>query len=160
MRASRETGPAGESGRSDLEVDARKESAALESAQAQQRSAAANQESTLDTSRLAGTAARGVTSDGARTAQAEAEAAEQEQKAAQALVFSASRLAVLRRAGPRGASWPTVQVRIGDFVTASTPLTSISNRTCSSQHQRAAERARAIVPGTPLELLDGEARWC
>lgn len=145
-----------------LEVDARQESAALESAQAQQRSAVANQQLAARTlERSQALMKEGVTSaQELERAEAEAEAAEQAQKAAEALVSQ-------RRVGlqyfavraPLGGVLGDVEVRIGDFVTASTPLTSITQSNVLEVSTTVpADRARGIVPGTPLELLDVDGK--
>ncbi|HYO93731.1 MAG TPA: efflux RND transporter periplasmic adaptor subunit [Polyangiaceae bacterium] len=145
-----------------LEVDARQESAALESAQAQQRSAEANQQLAARTlERSQALLKEGVTSaQELERAEAEAEAAEQARKAAEALVSQ-------RRVGlqyfavraPLAGVLGDVQVRIGDFVTASTPLTSITQSNVLEVSTTVpADRARSILPGTPLELLDVDGK--
>jgi len=140
-----------------FEVDAREESAALASAQAQQASAQAN----LLLAKQVRDRTEALHREGLATAEeldqrkASAAAAEAAAQAAQAQVtqrrvavqFFSVRAAVAGVVGD-------VLVRVGDFVTASTRATTISQSgALEISIAVPAPRARSVAVGTPVELL-------
>ncbi|HZH03459.1 MAG TPA: efflux RND transporter periplasmic adaptor subunit, partial [Myxococcaceae bacterium] len=141
-----------------LEVDARQETAALESAQAQQRSAQSNLELTRQT--LARTRAlyqEGlVSAQELERAQAAAEAAEAGARSASAQV-SQRRVALQYFAvtAPFAGTVGDILVRVGDFVNASTVLASLAQAEVLEVTVAVpADRARTVKPDTTLEILN------
>jgi len=145
-----------------VELDARQEAAALESADAQQRAAASNEElarRTLD--RTNALHKEGIVSgQELDRADAEAKAAEAARRAASARV-SEQRVALNFHAvkAPFAGTVGNLSARVGDYVTASTPLTSITQGALLEVEITVpAEKARAIRPGTPVELIDAAGK--
>lgn len=141
-----------------VEIDARQETAALDSAEAQFRSADAR----LDLARQTLTRTEALHDEGlvstqdVERARADLRAADAAAKAAQAAVsqrkvqvqFHAVRAAVPGVVGD-------VLVRVGDHVNASTRLTSIAQADVLEVSVAIpAARARTLKPDTPVELLD------
>ena len=145
-----------------IEVDAREEKAALESAQAEENSASTNLELARRTlSRTEALVREGLsTGQDLDKAQAEVKAAEAGVKASAARV-SQSRVEVgfhQVRAPIAGVAGDVV-VRVGDYVEASTPLTSITQGELLEIGVTVpAERARGIGVGTPIEVLDSSGK--
>jgi RND family efflux transporter MFP subunit len=143
-----------------LEIDARQESADLSSAQAQERAAAANRDLALST--LARTNAllkEGlVAGQELERSQTAAQAAEEALKSARASVYQRQvGLQFFAVRAPFAGVVGDVTVRVGDFVTATTALTSLTQATALEVSTAVpAERARALRPGTPLEILDSK----
>ncbi len=144
------------------EIDAREESAALSSAAAQAESAQA----TLGLARQTLTRTEGLHREGLVSDQeldqrrADVAAAAAAARAAGAQVTQ-RRVAVsnhvIRAAVPGAVG--DVQVRIGDYVTATTPLTTIgASQALELSIAIPAPRARGLTPGAPVEILgeDGE----
>jgi RND family efflux transporter MFP subunit len=147
-----------------VELDARQERAALESAGAQQRAAAAGEQLALRTyERTQALHKEGlVTAQELDRTEAEAKSAEAQRRAAAAR-FAEQRVAVSFHAvqAPVAGTIGDVLVRVGDYVTASTPLTSITQGTTLEVEIRIPpDRARLARPGTPVEILgpDGKVK--
>jgi RND family efflux transporter MFP subunit len=151
-----------EKGQVVLEVDARQESADLTSAQAQERAADANRnlaQSTLN--RTEALLREGlVAGQELERSQTAAQAAEEAYKSARALVYQRQvGVQFFAVRAPFAGLVGDITVRVGDFVTASTPLTSLTQS--SSLELRTtipAERARDVRLGTPLEILDSSGK--
>lgn len=151
-----------EAGQPLLDVDARMEAAALESAKAQKSSAAAQLELARQTQKRAAALYR----EGLATAEeVERARADVESLAAAARVAAAAvsqrkvqlQYHVIRAPVPGAIG--DVMVRVGDYVTASTPLTTISeSKVLELTVSVPTHRARQIEPNTPVEILgrDGE----
>ncbi|WP_373691698.1 efflux RND transporter periplasmic adaptor subunit [Hyalangium versicolor] len=145
-----------------VEVDAREETAALDSAQAQLGSSRVNLE--LARRILARTEALnqgGIAStEELESARAQVEAAEAAERSAAAQV--AQRQVQLQLHGVRAPFAGTVGdvlVRVGDLVSASTPLTSIAQTDVLEVSVSVpSPRARSIKPDTALELLDAQGK--
>ncbi|MCI0571688.1 MAG: efflux RND transporter periplasmic adaptor subunit [Myxococcaceae bacterium] len=145
-----------------LEVDARQESAALESAQAGRTSAVAS----LELARQTRARSESMHKEGLLSAQeleravAQAEAAEAAARAAAAQVARAQvqlQFHVVR--APFAGTLGDVLVRVGDAVGASTPLTSVAQADALEVSVAVpAERARTLAPGAPLEVLDSKGQ--
>lgn len=141
------------------EVDARVESAALESAEAQRRSAAAG----LDLARQTLARTQSLYDEGlvsaqelerARAALASAEA--QQQSAAAQVSQRRVQLQYYAVRAPIAGTVGDVLVKQGDFVSASTVLTSVAQADALEVGVAIpAERARGVKPGMPVEILDG-----
>jgi RND family efflux transporter MFP subunit len=145
-----------------VELDARQERAALESADAQQRAAAAAEQLALRTyERTQALHREGlVAAQELDLTEAESKSAEAQRRAAAAR-FAEQRVAVGFHAvqAPVAGTVGDVLVRVGDFVTASTPLTSITQGTTLEVEVRIPpERARLARPGTPVELLGADGK--
>ncbi|WP_419145115.1 efflux RND transporter periplasmic adaptor subunit [Myxococcus stipitatus] len=149
-----------EAGATLLEVDSREETAALDSAQAQHSSA----EVSRDLARRTYARTEALYKEGLASAQemeqgrAQLEAAEAAARAAAAQV--AQRQVQLQFHAVR-APFPgtvgDVLVRLGDFVSATTPLTSIAQAdVLEVSVSLPSERARALKPDTALEILDSQ----
>jgi RND family efflux transporter MFP subunit len=141
-----------------VELDARQETAALQSAEARQRAAASSEELASKTfQRTQALHKEGlVTGQELDRAEAEAKAAEAASKAASAEV-SETRVNLQFHAvrAPFPGTVGDVLVRLGDFVTASTALTSITEGDLLEASMTIPpERARQVKAGTPIELLD------
>jgi RND family efflux transporter MFP subunit len=145
-----------------LEVDARQETAALESAQAQHTSA----NSSLDLAQRTLVRTQSLYKEGLVSAQ-ELERAQQASEAAQASSQSAAAQVSQRRVqlqyfevkAPFAGTVGDVLVRVGDFVTASTQLTTVAQADVLEVSVAVpADRAREVHPEMALELLkpDGE----
>jgi RND family efflux transporter MFP subunit len=141
-----------------VELDSRQERAALESADAQQRAAASAAELALRTAERSRSLHKEglVASQELDRAEADAQAAEAQRRAAAARVAE-QRVGVgfhVVRA-PFAGTVGDVSTRVGDFVSAATPLTSITQgRTLELSIRIPAERARKLEPGAPVEVLD------
>ncbi|MCI0569111.1 MAG: efflux RND transporter periplasmic adaptor subunit [Myxococcaceae bacterium] len=149
-----------EAGDALLEVDARQESAALESAQANRTSA----EASLELARQTRARSETMHKEGLLSAQeleravAQAEAAEAAERAAAAQVAQRQvqlQFHVVR--APFAGTTGDVLVRVGDAVGATTPLTSVAQADALEVSVAVpAERARTLAQGAPLEVLDGK----
>jgi len=145
-----------------VELDSRQERAALESADARERAAASSEELARRTAERT----RSLHKEGLVSGQ-ELDRAEAEAQAAQAQVRAAAALASEQRVGvgfhvvkaPFAGTVGDVVARVGDFVTASSPLTSITQGgTLELVIRIPPERARLVRPGTPVEVLDADAK--
>ena len=143
-----------------VELDSRAERAALDSAAAQERASAAAEELARRTAERT----RSLSKEGLVTGQ-ELDRAEAEAAAAQAQQRAAAARSAEQRVGvgfhvvraPFAGTVGDVVARIGDFVTASAPLTSITQgSTLELAIRIPPERARLVRPGTPVEVLDGQ----
>jgi len=151
-----------EAGQLLLDVDAREETAAFESAQAQQGSA----EVTLDLARRTRVRTEALYKEGLASAQ-ELERAVSAVEAAEAATRSASAQVSQRgvRLGFNGVRAPfagtvgDVLVRLGDLVSSNTPLTSIAQADVLEVSVSVpGDRARALKSDTPLEVLDSQGK--
>lgn len=141
-----------------VEIDARKEAAALDSASAQMRSA----KTTYELAKQTRDRSENLFKEGLISAQeldqarAQADAAEAALKAAQAQVSQRSvELQFFTVRAPLAGTVGEVLVRVGDFVGATTNLTTLAQAEMLEVNVAVpAERARTIEPGTVLELLD------
>ena len=145
-----------------LDVDSREASAALDSARAQRSSSEVN----LEQSRRTRARIESLYKEGLASAQ------ELEQARAQVDALDASTRAALAQEtqrsvqlqystvrAPFAGSVGDVLVRLGDFVTATTPLTSVAQADVLEVSVSVpSERARALQLDTPLEVLDGAGR--
>jgi RND family efflux transporter MFP subunit len=143
-----------------VELDARQERAALESADAEQRAAASNAELAARTlERTQALQREGLVSgQELDRAESQAKAAEAQRRAAEARAAE-QRVALGFHAvkAPFGGTVGDVAARIGDFVTASTPLTTITQGSALEVQIRVpAERARLARVGMPVELLGAD----
>lgn len=145
-----------------LEVDARQESAALESAQAQQRSAQSN----LELARQTVVRTRALYDEGLVSTQ-ELERAQAAVAAAEATARSAAAQVSQRRVqlqyfavtAPFAGTVGDILVRIGDFVNASTHLTSLAQAEVLEVSVAVpAARAREVKPETALEILGADGQ--
>jgi RND family efflux transporter MFP subunit len=145
-----------------VELDSRQERAALESADAQQRAAGSAAELARRTAeRTRSLHKEGlVASQELDRAEADAQAAEAQRRAAAARVAE-QRVGVgfhVVRA-PFAGTVGDVVTRVGDFVSAATPLTSITQGgTLELSIRIPPERARKVRPGTPVEVLDRDGK--
>lgn len=141
-----------------VEVDAREESAALESAQAQHRSAQA----TLDLAKQTAKRSESLYGEGLLSAQelerarAQAEASEASVTAAEAQVSQRRvKLQYFAVRAPFAGVAGDVTVRLGDFVSPTTPLTTIAQADVLEVSVAVpAERARTLNKQTPVEILN------
>jgi RND family efflux transporter MFP subunit len=145
-----------------LEVDAREESAALDSAQAQHSSAQVN----LDLARRTVARTEALYKEGLASAQ-ELERAQAQVEAAEASSRSSAAQVTQRQVqlqfhvvrAPFSGTMGDVLVRQGDFVSATTPLTSVAQADALEVSVAVpAARARAIKPDTALEILDAQGK--
>ncbi|WP_371746063.1 efflux RND transporter periplasmic adaptor subunit [Myxococcus sp. CA040A] len=151
-----------EAGAAILEVDSRTETAALDSAQAQQSSAHVSRE--LARTTLARTEA--LYKEGLASAQeleqgrAQVEAAEAASRSAAAQVAQRQvQLQFHAVRAPFAGTVGDVLVRMGDFVGATTPLTTIAQAdVLEVSVALPSERARALKPDTALEVLDSQGK--
>jgi RND family efflux transporter MFP subunit len=141
-----------------VELDSRQERAALDSAAAQQRAAASAAELALRTAERT----RSLHKEGLVTGQ-ELDRAEADARAAEAQGRAAAARVAEQRVGvgfhvvraPFAGTVGDVIARVGDFVSATTPLTSITQGTTLELAIRIpTERARNVKPGAPVEVLD------
>jgi RND family efflux transporter MFP subunit len=140
-----------------VEIDSREEAAALTSAAAQAESAKASLALAKQTlTRTEGMFREGlVSAQDLDKAQADKAAAEAAVRAATAQV-SQRRVAMSNRqvAAPVAGVVGDVQVRVGDYVTATTPLTTLSkSKALELSVAVPASRARGVAPGVPVEIL-------
>ncbi len=143
-----------------IEVDAREETAALDSANAQRESAGAQ----LELAKRTRDRAEALYKEGLATAEeiersrADVEAAKAAARAADAMVSQRQvqlQYHVIRAAVPGVVG--NVQARVGDFVTATTQITSIAQAdVLELTVWIPAQRAREIAPDTVVEILDEE----
>ncbi|QRK06872.1 efflux RND transporter periplasmic adaptor subunit [Archangium violaceum] len=145
-----------------LDVDSREETAALESAKAQRTSAQVNLEQARRTlARIESLYKEGLASaQELEQSRAQVEALEASTRAAAAQ--EAQREVMLQFHSVRAPFAGTVGdvlVRLGDFVSATTPLTSIAQADVLEVSVSVpAERARTLRPETPLEVLDSDGK--
>lgn len=143
-----------------IEVDARREAAALDSATAQRRSAEAAHELAEQTrARSESLYKEGlISAQELEQARAQAAATEAAVRAARAQVSQRSvELQFYTVRAPLAGTVGEVLVRVGDFVTASTNLTTLAQAEMLEVNVAVpAERARAIEVGTLMEILDAE----
>jgi RND family efflux transporter MFP subunit len=141
-----------------VELDSRQEAAALESADAQQRAAVTAAELAARTAERT----RSLHKEGLVTGQ-ELDRAEADARAAEAQGRAAAARVAEQRVGvgfhvvraPFAGTVGDVIARVGDFVSAATPLTSITQgATLELSVRLPPERARKVRPGTPVEVLD------
>ncbi|AGC46794.1 HAE1 family efflux transporter MFP subunit [Myxococcus stipitatus DSM 14675] len=151
-----------EAGATLLEVDSRTETAALDSAQAQQSSAEVNKELARRT--FARTEA--LYKEGLASAQ-EMEQGRAQLEASEAAARSAAAQVAQRQVqlqfhavrAPFAGTVGDVLVRLGDFVGATTPLTSIAQAdVLEVSVSLPSERARSLKPDTVLEVLDSKGQ--
>ncbi|WP_342374994.1 efflux RND transporter periplasmic adaptor subunit [Myxococcus stipitatus] len=151
-----------EAGATLLEVDSRTETAALDSAQAQQSSAEVNRELARRT--FARTEA--LYKEGLASAQ-EMEQGRAQLEASEAAARSAAAQVAQRQVqlqfhavrAPFAGTVGDVLVRLGDFVGATTPLTTIAQAdVLEVSVSLPSERARSLKPDTVLEVLDSKGQ--
>ncbi|WP_241758064.1 efflux RND transporter periplasmic adaptor subunit [Myxococcus landrumensis] len=151
-----------EAGATLLEVDSRTETAALDSAQAQQSSADVNKELARRT--FARTEA--LYKEGLASAQ-EMEQGRAQLEASEAAARSAAAQVAQRQVqlqfhavrAPFAGTVGDVLVRLGDFVGATTPLTTIAQAdVLEVSVSLPSERARSLKPDTVLEVLDSRGQ--
>lgn len=145
-----------------LDVDAREDTAALQSAKAQQSSADVN----LELSRRTLARTRSLYDEGLASAQ-ELEQAVAAVKAAEAATLSATAAVSQRNVqlgfnqvrAPFAGTVGDVLVRLGDLVGANTPLTTLSQADVLEVSVAVpAARARSLTPETTLEILDRDSK--
>lgn len=145
-----------------LEVDARQESAALESAQAQRSSA----QSGLDLAKQTLERTEALYKEGLVSAQ-ELERARSQAQTSEAATRAASAQVSQREVqlqyyvvrAPFAGTMGDVLVRVGDYVGATTPLTSVAQADVLEVSVSVpSARARSLQPNTPLELLDAQGK--
>jgi RND family efflux transporter MFP subunit len=145
-----------------IDVDAREETAALETARAQRTSSEVNLEQARRTrARLESLYKEGLASaQELENARAQVESLEANTRAAAAteaqrevqLQFNTVR-------APFAGTVGDVLARVGDFVSATTPLTSVAQADVLEVSVAVpSERARALQPETPLEVLDSQGK--
>ncbi|HEX8702831.1 MAG TPA: efflux RND transporter periplasmic adaptor subunit [Myxococcaceae bacterium] len=145
-----------------LEVDARQETAALDNAQAQRNSAAANLELARQTlERTEALYKEGlVSAQELDRARSQSDTAEAGARAASAQVSQREvqlQFYVVR--APFAGTVGDVLVRVGDYVGATTPLTSVAQADVLEVSVAVpSTRARSLQPNTPLEILDAQGR--
>lgn len=151
-----------EAGQPLLDVDAREETAALQSAQAQQSSTQVN----LELARRTRARTESLHQEGLASAQ-ELERAVAAVEAAEAATRSASAQVSQRNVqlgfngvrAPFAGTVSDVLVRLGDLVSANTPLTSVAQADVLEVSVSVpSERARALQLETPLEVLDAQGK--
>lgn len=145
-----------------LEVDARQETAALESAEAQRSSAQA----ALELAKQTRERTEALYKEGLVSAQ-ELERARSQAETSEAAARSASAQVSQRQVqlqyyavrAPFAGTMGDVLVRVGDFVGATTPLTSVAQADALEVSVAVpSERARSLQPDTPIELLDAQGK--
>ena len=145
-----------------LDVDARQESAALESAQAQRSSAQASLELAQQTrERTEALYKEGlVSAQELERALSQAETAEAAARAASAQVSQREvQLQYYVVRAPFAGTMGDVLVRVGDYVGATTPLTSVAQADVLEVSVSVpSTRARSLQPDTPIELLDSQGK--
>jgi RND family efflux transporter MFP subunit len=145
-----------------LEVDARQETAALESAEAQRTSAQAALELAKQTrERTEALYKEGlVSAQELERARSQTETSEAAARAATAQVSQRQvQLQYYAVRAPFAGTVGDVLVRVGDYVGATTPLTSVAQADALEVSVSVpSERARSLQPNTPIELLDGQGK--
>jgi RND family efflux transporter MFP subunit len=145
-----------------LEVDARQESAALDSAQAQRSSAGANLELARQTrERTEALYKEGlVSAQELERARSQAETAEAAERAATAQVSQRQvQLQYYVAKAPIAGTVGDVLVKVGDYVGATTPLLSVAQADVLEVSVSVpSDRARTLQPNTPLEVLDPQGK--
>ncbi len=145
-----------------IEVDGRQESAALESAEAQRSSA----ESSLELAKQTLERTEALYKEGLVSAQ-ELERARSQAQTSEAAIRAASAQVSQREVqlqyymvrAPFAGTMGDVLVRLGDYVGATTPLTSVAQADALEVSVSVpAERARSLQPNTPLEILDSQGK--
>jgi RND family efflux transporter MFP subunit len=145
-----------------LEVDAREETAALDSAQAQLNSTEVN----LELARRTSTRTEALYKEGLASAQ-ELERAQAQVQASEAASRSSAAQVAQRQVqlqyhvvrAPFAGTMGDVLVRVGDFVSATTPLTSVAQADVLEVSVAVpSTRARSLKPETVLEVLDGQGK--
>ncbi|MFY2562936.1 efflux RND transporter periplasmic adaptor subunit [Corallococcus terminator] len=145
-----------------VEVDAREESAALDSAQAQLSSSQVN----LELSRRTLTRTEALHGEGLASDQ-ELEGARAQVQAAEAAARSSAAQVTQRQVqlqlnvvrAPFAGTVGDVLVRVGDFVSAATELTSVAQADVLEVSVSVpSSRARSMKPDTVLEVLDAQGR--
>jgi RND family efflux transporter MFP subunit len=145
-----------------LEVDGRQESAALESAQAQRSSA----QSSLELAKQTRERTEALYKEGLVSAQelervrSQADTAESATRAATAQVSQREvQLQYYVVRSPIAGTMGDVTVRVGDYVGATTPVTSVAQADALEVSVSVpSSRARSLQPNTPLELLDSQGK--
>ena len=145
-----------------IEVDAREETAALDSAEAQHNSTEVN----LELARRTLTRTEALYKEGLASAQ-EMERAQAQVDAAQAASRSSAAQVAQRQVqlqyhvvrAPFAGTAGDVLVRVGDFVSATTSLTSVAQADVLEVSVAVpSTRARALKPDTVLEVLDAQGK--
>jgi RND family efflux transporter MFP subunit len=145
-----------------LEVDGRQESAALESAQAQRSSAQA----ALELAKQTRERTEALYKEGLVSAQ-ELERARSQTETSEAATRAASAQVSQREVqlqyyvvrAPIAGMMGDVLVRVGDYVGATTPLTSVAQADALEVSVSVpSTRARSLQPNTPIELLDAQGK--
>lgn len=145
-----------------IDVDSREETAALDSAQAQRSSADVN----LELARRTLARTESLHKEGLASAQ-ELERAQSGVEAAEAATRAAAAQVSQRQVqlqfhavrAPFAGTVGDVLVRLGDFVSATTQLTTVAQADVLEVSVSVpSERARALRPETPVELLDGQGK--
>lgn len=145
-----------------LEVDGRQETAALESAQAQRSSA----QSSLDLAKQTLERTEALYKEGLVSAQ-ELERARSQAQTSEAATRAASAQVSQREVqlqyyvvrAPFAGTVGDVLVRLGDYVGATTPLTSVAQADVLEVSVSVpSARARTLQPNTPLEILDSQGK--
>lgn len=145
-----------------LEVDAREDSAALDSAQAQHNSTEVN----LELARRTATRTEALYKEGLASAQ-ELERAQAQVQAAEAASRSSAAQVTQRQVqlqfhvvrAPFAGTMGDVLVRVGDFVGATTALTSVAQADVLEVSVAVpSTRARSLKPETVLEVLDAQGK--
>ena len=145
-----------------LEVDGRQESAALESAQAQRSSA----QSSLELAKQTHERTEALYKEGLVSAQeldrvrSQVNTAESATRAATAQVSQREvQLQYYVVRSPIAGTMGDVTVRVGDYVGATTPVTSVAQADALEVSVSVPSvRARSLQPNTPLELLDAQGK--
>jgi RND family efflux transporter MFP subunit len=145
-----------------LDVDAREETAALETARAQRTSSEVN----LEQARRTRARIESLYQEGLASAQeleqsrAQVEALEANTRAAAATESQREvQLGFNTVRAPFAGTVGDVLVRMGDFVSATTPLTSVAQADVLEVSVAVpSERARSLRPETPLEVLDSQGK--
>ncbi|WPB81869.1 efflux RND transporter periplasmic adaptor subunit [Archangium violaceum] len=145
-----------------IDVDARVETAALETARAQRTSSEVN----LEQSRRTRARIESLYKEGLASAQ-ELEQARAQVDALEANTRAAAATEAQREVqlqfntvrAPFAGTVGDVLVRVGDFVSATTPLTSVAQADVLEVSVAVpSERARSLRPETPLEVLDSQGK--
>ncbi|HZH17238.1 MAG TPA: efflux RND transporter periplasmic adaptor subunit [Archangium sp.] len=145
-----------------IDVDAREETAALETARAQRTSSEVNLEQARRTrARLESLYKEGLASaQELEQSRAQVEALEANTRAAAATESQREvQLGFNTVRAPFAGTVGDVLVRMGDFVSATTPLTSVAQADVLEVSVAVpSERARSLRPETPLEVLDSQGK--
>ncbi|WP_257447741.1 efflux RND transporter periplasmic adaptor subunit [Archangium lipolyticum] len=145
-----------------IDVDAREETAALETARAQRTSSEVNLEQARRTrARIESLYKEGLASaQELEQARAQVDALEANTRAAAATEAQREvQLGFNTVRAPFAGTVGDVLVRVGDFVSATTPLTSVAQADVLEVSVAVpSERARSLRPETPLEVLDSNGK--